>query len=207
MSPSATAVEAVQRGDAGAAAQANLHRRAPRRGKYHSKSNAAGRPRRGLLLISIGEKSLPDEPTGGPTPKGTPPMGTPIGKPSAIGEPPCSLISSRARPYNSSCFLPSHLHHQNNLLTIKHLQVKAKRHSPFTCLHQHPTSVKAVKAKNTTYCVVYTRENKQKEATRAHMPHPTRLRKPAFSTSQLNPTTSEVEKTISEVAAPPSPKC
>ena len=27
------------------------------------------------------------------------------------------------------------------------------------------------------------------------------------STSKLNPTTSEVEKTISEVAAPPSPKC
>ena len=157
MSPSSTAVEAVQRGDAGAAAQADLHRRAPRRGKYHSKSNAAGQPRRGLLLISVGEEGLPDEPTGGPTPKGTP-----IGKPSAIGEPPCSLISSRARPYNSSFFLPSHLHHQNNLLNIKHLQVKAKRYFPFTCLHQHPTSVKAVKAKNTPYCVVYTRARTNK---------------------------------------------
>ena len=162
MSPSATAVEAVQRGDAGAAAQADLHRRSPRRGKYHSKSNAAGRPRRGLLLISVGEESLPDEPTGGPIPKGMSSMGTPIGKPSAIGEPPYSPISSRARPYNSSCFLPSHLHHQNNLLTIKHLQVKAKRPSPFTCLHQHPTSVKAVKAKNTPYCVVYTRARTNK---------------------------------------------
>ena len=168
MSPSATAVEAVQRGDAGAAAQADLHRRAPRRGKYHSKSNAAGRPRRGLLLISVGEESLPDEPTGGPIPKGTFPMGTPIGKPSAIGEPPYSPISSRARPYNSSCFYPSRLHHQNNLLTIKHLQVKAKKHSPFTCLHQHPTSVKAVKAKNTTYCVVYTRARTNKR--RQHAP-------------------------------------
>ena len=144
---------------------------------------------------------MPDEPTGGPTPQGTP-----IGKPSAIGEPPCSLISSRARPYNSSCFLPSHLHHQNNLLIIKYLQVKAKRHSPFTCLHQHPTSVKAVKAKNTPYCVVYTRARTNKK--RQYAPTcPTRFRKPAFSTSQLNPTTSEVEKTISEVAAPPSPKC
>ena len=56
-------------------------------------------------------------------------------------------------------------------------------------------------------CSIYARENKQKEAIRAHMPHPTRLRKPAFSTSLLNPTTSEVEKTISQVAAPPSPKC
>ena len=112
---------------------------------------------------------MPDEPTGGPTPKGTP-----IGKPSAIGEPPCSLISSRARPYNSSCFYPSHLHHQSNLLTIKHLQVKAKRHSPFTCLHQHPTSVKAVKAKNTPYCVVYTRARTNKRGnTRPHAPpHP-----------------------------------
>ena len=61
--------------------------------------------------------------------------------------------------------------------------------------------------KHDLLCSIYACENKQKEATRAHMPHPTRLRKPAFSTSQLNPTTSEVEKTISEVAAPPSPKC
>ena len=150
---------------------------------------------------------MPDEP-GGPIPKGMSPMGTPIGKPSAIGEPPYSPISSRARPYNSSCFYPSRLHRQNNLLSIKYLQVKAKKHSPFTCLHQYPTSVKAVKAKkHALLCSIYARENKQKEAIRTHMPHPTRFRKPAFSTSQLNPTTSEVEKTISEVAVPPSPKC
>ena len=162
MSPSATAVEAVQRGDAGTAAQADLHRRAPRRGNTTASPTQQDAPKGGLLLISVGEESLPDEPTGGPIPKGTSPMGTPIGKPSAIGEPPCSLISSRARPYNSSYFYPSHLHHQNNLLTIKHLQVKAKRHSPFTCLHQHPTSVKAVKAKNTPYCIVYTRARTNK---------------------------------------------
>ena len=75
MSPSVTAVEAVQHGDAGAAAQADLHRRAPRRGKYHSKSNAAGGPQRGLLLISVGEESLPDEPTGGSNTEGNVPDG------------------------------------------------------------------------------------------------------------------------------------
>ena len=203
MSPSATAVEAVQRGDAGAAAQADLHRRAPRRGKYHSKSNAAGQPRRGLLLISIGEESLPDEPTGGPTPKGTP-----IGKPSAIGEPPCSLISSRARPYNSSCFFAFTPSPPKQPFDYKALTGEGKvtfsLHLPSPTPHFGEGSEGK---KHALLCSIYARENKQKEAIRTHMPHPTRFRKPAFSTSQLNPTTSEVEKTISEVAAPPPPKC
>ena len=54
---------------------------------HHPRVDAAGSPRRGLLPIAVGEEGLPDEPTVGPTPSGTPPKGTPIGKPPSVVAP------------------------------------------------------------------------------------------------------------------------
>ena len=68
----------------------------------------------------------------------------------------CGKQSSRARAYlyNSYCFLPSHLHRPTQPIYGTAIGGHGKTK---VCLHRQPTSVTAVKAKNTTYCVVYTR--------------------------------------------------